>query len=96
VGFVVPPYKLTNMELFVVAVLVLTVVALFYGYLQGEDSEIGIEINLLKIPYFKLGIHIERYEVHIKETHQTEQQDVFTFSFILIGLQITFFKILEA
>jgi hypothetical protein len=96
VGIVIPPYKTTNMEMLITVVLILVVTALVYGYNDAQDNEIVIEINRLKIPYFKLGIHIERYVVHSSDTHEDEQHDVFTFSFVFISLQITFFKILEA
>lgn len=101
-GFVIPPYKATNMDIFILAIVILTFIALIYGYMHSQDNEMIIEINKLKIPYFKLGIYIERFytRVNVEEegkiVEKTEQEDVFMFSLVVISFQITFFKILEA
>lgn len=102
-GFVIPPYKATNMETVILGIILLTFIAVVYGYVQSEDNEIIVEVNRLNIPYFKLGIYMERYDVRVKVledddewVEKIQQEDVFTFSFVLISLQVTFFKILEA
>ena len=101
-GFVIPPYKTTNMDIFILAVVLLTFVALMYGYLHSEDNEIVIEFNKMQIPYFKLGIYMERFHVSVRVEEEGEivekiqQEDVIAFSLVFISLQITFFKILDA
>lgn len=101
-GIVIPPYKTTNMDIFILAIVLLTFIALVYGYVHSEDNEIIIEFNKMKIPYFKLGIYMERYNVSTlveeedRMVEKVEQHDVIAFSLVLISLQVTFFKILEA
>ena len=101
-GIVIPPYKATNMEIFILAIILLTFIALIYGDVHSEDNEIIVEVNKLKIPYFKLGIYMERYNVTTlveengRMVERVEQQDVIAFSLVFVSLQITFFKILEA
>lgn len=101
-GIVIPPYKTTNMDIFILAVVLLTFVALMYGYLHSEDNEIVIEFNKMQIPYFKLGIYMERFHVSVRVEEEGEivekiqQEDVIAFSLVFISLQITFFKILDA
>lgn len=90
------------MDIFILAIVLLTFIALVYGYMHSEDNEIIIEFNKMQIPYFKLGIYMERYNVStlVEEedtmVEKVEQHDVIAFSLVFISLQVTFFKILEA
>lgn len=43
------------------ALLVLLVISLIAGYIGSEEFTIGLELNTLKTPFFKIGIYSQRY-----------------------------------
>lgn len=45
----------------VYALLVLLVISLIAGYIGSEEFTIGLELNTLKTPFFKIGIYSQRY-----------------------------------
>jgi hypothetical protein len=45
----------------VYALLVLLFISLIAGYIGSEEMTIGLELNTLKTPFFKLGLYSQRY-----------------------------------
>jgi hypothetical protein len=43
------------------ALLVLLVISLIAGYIGSEEMTIGLEINTLMSPFFKIGLFSQRY-----------------------------------
>jgi hypothetical protein len=45
----------------VYALLVLLFISLIAGYIGSEEFTIGLELNTLKTPFFKIGLYSQRY-----------------------------------
>lgn len=45
----------------VYALLVLLFISLIAGYIGSEEMTIGLELNTLKTPFFKIGLYSQRY-----------------------------------
>lgn len=72
------------------ALSIFPIMALFIGYYNSEELEVIIDINLLGSGYFKMGIFHEPYVTDIKEI------DVLTFGMLLIEIQFRFIRELKA
>jgi uncharacterized oligopeptide transporter (OPT) family protein len=67
--------------------LFVTVVALIAGYIGSSEVTIGLEINRLNSPYFKMGVCSERYPLE-DDTYEDEV----SISFFFISVVIVFWK----
>lgn len=45
----------------IIALLVLVVIGLFFGFVGSREVSFGLEINRLNTPFFKIGIYSDRY-----------------------------------
>lgn len=45
----------------IIALLVVTLVALFFGAMGCREVSFGLEVNTLNTPFFKFGIYSDRY-----------------------------------
>ena len=43
------------------ALLVLLFISLIAGYIGSEEMTIGLELNTLRSPFFKIGLYSQRY-----------------------------------
>lgn len=72
------------------ALSIFPIIALFMGYYNSEELEIIIDINLLNSNYFKMGIF------HEPLTNDTCRIDILTFGMLLIEIQFRFIRELKA
>ena len=72
------------------ALSVFPIIALFIGYYNSEELEIIIDINLLGSGYFKIGIFHEPF------TTDTCRIDILTFGMLVIEIQFRFIRELKA
>jgi len=68
------------------ALLVFPIIALFKGFYNYQEIELIIDINLLKSGYFKMGIFHEPF------TTNTYRIDTLTFGMLLVEIEIRFIK----
>jgi hypothetical protein len=68
------------------ALLMFPIIALFKGFYNYQEIELIIDINLLKSGYFKMGIFHEPF------TTNTYRIDTLTFGMLLVEIEIRFIK----
>ena len=61
-------------------------IGMVHAVIGAEDSEIRIEVNFLKLPYFKLGVYMNRYY------NEMETEDLIVFGFIFFSLEFSFYR----
>ena len=72
------------------ALLVLLVISLIAGYIGSEEFTIGLELNTLKTPFFKIGIYSQRYTL---EDGSVEDEVVIGLFFV--NVVIVFWKTVD-
>jgi len=81
---------MTGLQIVLVIVSCMTIIAFFHAMYGSVDSEWRIGLHFLNRPFFLFGVHCERI------LHEEEIEDVVMIGFILLTLEVSFFKDLEA
>ena len=70
-----------------IIVLGLIVLALITGFIGSSEATIGIEINTLNSPYYKIGIFYHRYTMD-----DGSVEDELTIGLFFVNLVVVFWK----
>ena len=75
--------------IYILALLIFPIVALFSGFYKCDEMQIAIDVNLLNSNYFKMGIF---HEPFISPSYR---MDKLTIGMLLIDIEFKFMKELE-
>jgi hypothetical protein len=69
------------------ALVFLVIVALVFGYINSEEMTIGLEINTLNSPFYKVGIISQRYPLD-----DGSVEDELVIGLFFINIVVVFWK----
>lgn len=75
------------MNIVIVVLVFLCLVSLVYGWIGSMEMTIGIELNTLRTPYFKVGIFSQRYTLE-----DGSVEDEFVIGLFFINVLFVFWK----
>jgi len=75
------------MNIVIVVLVFLSLVSLVYGWISSWEVTIGIELNRLNSPFYKIGIFSQRYTLE-----DGSVEDEFTIGLFFINLTFVFWK----
>lgn len=80
-----------------IGIALLFVISLLYAIYNTQEYRIALNINLMNTPYYKIGLFSSRTFVHPNdEDEEPFIQDEIVIGLLIIEIELTFYKELEA
>lgn len=75
------------MSVILISLAVLVVISFVAAYVQCQEMVIGVELNLLNSPFYKIGIFSERFYLP-----DNQIEDELVIGLFLVNITITFWR----